>query len=250
MNKIALDFIIPVYNEGENIIDALSALKRYVQTPFRVFIIYDFDEDNTLPAVRQVSGMGFEVKLVKNNGKGVHEAIMTGFREVQAPAAIVFPADEAYNAPIVDAMYAKFKEGSDIVVASRFMKGGDMKGGPFLKSIFVRVASFILKWFVRLPASDATYGMRLISKKIIDTVKIESTAGWTYAVELLVKCHRLHWGIREVPAKWLRREKGKSRFNFRKWLPHYFRWFLYALGTTYLRKGPETVKLKPGVRIY
>ncbi len=244
-----LDIIIPVYNEGENIIEILNALKNDVKTPFQAFICYDFDEDNTLPAIEQAGDTGFEIRLVKNKGRGVHDAIMTGFNESQAGAVMVFPADEAYNMPIVDAMYTKFKEGNDLVVASRFIKGGSMSGGPFFKSILVRVASFILRWFVGMPASDATYGLRLVSRKILDTIQIESTEGWTYAIELLAKCHRLKWGVAEVPAIWLRRERGKSRFNLRKWLPYYFGWFRYALATTYLGKRPEAVKLKPGVKI-
>ncbi|MDO8752060.1 MAG: glycosyltransferase family 2 protein, partial [Candidatus Wolfebacteria bacterium] len=209
-NMNNLDVIIPVYNEGENIGDALNTLGREVRTSIRVFIVYDFDEDNTLPAVRQVGDLGFEVRLVKNRTKGVHEAIMTGFEVSDAEAVMVYPADESYNAVIIDRMYAKFKEGNDIVVASRLMKGGEMKGGPFVKSMLVRAASRVLKWFVGLPASDATYGMRLMSRKLLDTVEIESVAGWTYAIELLVKCHRLRWKVAEVPAKWLRREKGQS----------------------------------------
>lgn len=249
MARVNLDIIVPVYNEGENIKDTLNAFKRYVQTPFRLFIVYDFDEDNTLPAVRRAGDMGFEIQLVKNEDKGVHSAIMTGFRKAEAPAVLVFPADEAYNANIVDAMYAKFEEGKMLVVASRFMKGGEMRGGPFLKSILVRLASCMLKKLAGLPASDATYGLRLLSKKVLDTVEIESSLGWTYAIELLVKCDRLRWKIGEVPAKWLRREKGRSRFNLKKWLPHYTRWFLYAFATTYLRRGREMVKLKPGVEL-
>lgn len=243
---IELDIIIPVYNEGENILDALNALKRFVRTSFRVFIVYDFDEDNTLPVVRSARDFGFKIEFIKNSKGGVHNAIVAGFKNVEAPAAVVFPADESYNAPIIDAMYAKFKEGNDVVVASRFMKGGSMSGGPFVKSIMVRTASFSLKRFVGLPASDATYGMRLVSKKLLDKIEIESTAGWTYAIEFLVKCDRLGLGVGEVPAKWLRREKGQSRFSLGKWLPHYAKWFWYALGTTYLRKGPKTVKIKSG----
>lgn len=243
-----LDIIIPVYNEGENILDALNALKREVKTKFRVFIAYDFDEDNTLPAVRRAGDMGFEIKFTKNEGKGVHGAIVTGFCASDAPAVLVFPADESYNARIIDAMYVKFKEGNDVVVASRLMKGGEMGSGLFVKSTIVRVASFILKYFVGLSASDATYGMRLVSRKLLDTVEIESTAGWTYAIECLVKCARLRWGIAEVPAEWHLREKGESRFNLRKWLPHYARWFFYALATKYLRKGTETVKRKLNVK--
>ncbi|OGG40911.1 hypothetical protein A3A21_01415 [Candidatus Jorgensenbacteria bacterium RIFCSPLOWO2_01_FULL_45_25b] len=244
-----LDIIIPVYNEGENILDVLEAFKKEVRTSIRALIVYDFDEDNTLPVARKAKDTGFEVRFIKNKSKGVHNAIMTGFEEVTAPATIVFPADEAYNAGIVDTMYEKFKEGNEMVVASRFIKGGSMTGGPFFKSILVRLASFILKQFAGFSVSDATYGLRLTSKKVLDSIEIESTAGWTYAIELLVKCHRLRWKVVEVPAAWVRREKGKSRFNLKKWLPLYARWFFYALATSYLRKGQETVKLKSGVRI-
>ncbi len=244
MTKTSLDIVVPVYNEGENIIETLSKLRENVQTPFRVLVCYDFDEDNTLLAIKNAGDLGIEIKLIKNRGHGVHEAIMTGFDACTAPAVLMYPADEAYNVGIIDAMYSKFTEGNDVIVASRFMRGGSMRGGPVLKSLIVRAASFVLRYLVGIPASDASYGLRLFSKRILDGVEIESTAGFTYAIELLVKCHRLGWGVAEVPAKWLMREKGKSRFNLSKWLPHYFRWFLYAIGTTYLSKGPETVRLK------
>ncbi len=244
-----LDIVIPVYNERENIMEVLESLRREVKTRFRVLILYDYDDDNTLPVLKEARGIEFEVVLMKNRGAGVHNAIMTGFNASNAPAVLVFPADEAYNAGIIDAMHSKFKEGNDVVVASRFIKGGSMEGGPLLKSLLVRVASFTLRRFAGVPASDASYGLRLFSKRILNTVQIESTDGFTYAIELLVKCHRLSWGIAEVPARWYRRIRGKSRFNLKKWLPHYFRWYLYAFQTAYLGKSRFTVKLKPGVTI-
>jgi len=47
-----LDIVIPVYNEGRNIVAVLAALKRAVATPARVLICYDHAEDDTLPAIR------------------------------------------------------------------------------------------------------------------------------------------------------------------------------------------------------
>ncbi len=246
--KSELDIVIPVYNEGENILELFTAMDKEVKPPIRVFICYDFDEDNTLAALKKIQ-INFEVILVKNKGKGVHSAVMTGFAATNAPAVLTFGSDEANNVGIIDEMYSKFKEGSDIVVASRLVKGGEMSGGPRLKSFVVALASFILHWFVRLPATDATYAWRLFSRRLLDTVEIESREGFTYAIELLVKCHRLRWRVSEVPVRWIMRKTGKSRFNFKKWLPYYARWFFYALATTYLRKGPNTVKLKPGVKI-
>lgn len=235
---IELDIVIPVYNEGENILDLFHALEEEVKTQFRVFVCYDFEEDNTLAAIRNRPPR-FEVVFVKNEGRGVHAAIMSGIRKTRAPAVLVFGADEANNAGIIDKMYAKFKEGKDVVVASRLAKGGAMEGGPWFKSLVIRVASFVLHWFAGIPATDATYAWRMFSRRLLEKVEIESREGFTYAIELLVKCHRLGWEVGEVPARWLMRKAGKSRFNFKKWLPHYAKWFFYALATTYLGKGPK-----------
>ncbi|MGB8749715.1 MAG: hypothetical protein WCD54_27675, partial [Pseudolabrys sp.] len=46
-----LDIVIPVYNEGANIVPTLRAIARDVKTPGRVLICYDLDEDDTLLAI-------------------------------------------------------------------------------------------------------------------------------------------------------------------------------------------------------
>lgn len=240
-----LDIIIPVYNEGESIGEALMLLGQNVSIPFRVLICYDFEDDNTLPVVRNISkDLSYGVLLVRNQGKGVHKAVITGFNASDAFAVLVFPADDTENTKIIDRMYDKFKEGSDIVAASRFMKGGCMKGCPWLKSFLVRSASFTLYWLASIPIKDASNGFRLFSRKLIDTVLIESTQGFTYSLELLVKCRRLGWKITEVPASWYERNKGKSNFHLFKWLPHYLRWYFYGFMTKYLRRSKQAVLCK------
>ncbi len=122
-----------------------------------------------------------------------------------------------------------------------------MEGCPLLKSILVRIASFTLYHFARLPAHDATNGLRLFSRRVLDSIPIESDRGFAYGIELLVKTHRLGWPIAEVPSAWFKRKLGESRFRVVKWLPAYLRWYGYAFATTYLRRGSATVPLKsPG----
>jgi len=243
--NVLLDIIIPVYNEDKNIEAVLSTLKLNVNTPFRVQICYDNDEDTTLPVVKSFNTEGkFEVQLTKNMSNGPHSAIITGFKNIIGEAAVVFPADDTYNAIILDDMYKKFKEGKELVVASRFIKGGSMEGCPFFKSFLVRAASFTLNWFALIPVKDASNGFRLFSKNLLETIEIESTQGFTYSLELLVKCHRYGWEIGEVPSKWFERNEGMSNFKILKWLPHYLRWYFYGFSTTYLFKSKSSVRIK------
>lgn len=249
MNSAApprLDIIIPVYNEGGNILPVLQSLQRAVKTPCRVSICYDRDDDNTLTAITENrSSLGaLAIEYVRNRGRGAHGAVLTGFAASAAPYALVMMADDDYNAGIVDAMAAEAETGCDIVCASRFMPGGSMVGCPWLKAVLVRVSSFTLHYLAGLPTRDATNGFRLFSRRVVDQVVIELDRGFTYSIELVVKCHRLRWRIGEVPAQWRERTRGTSRFQVIKWLPAYLRWYGYAFATTYLRRSASTVPLK------
>jgi dolichol-phosphate mannosyltransferase len=242
-----LDIVIPVYNEGRQINATLGALARGMTAPARVLICYDMDNDDTLPAVRNdpASHAGLPVEFVRNRKRGAHAAVLTGFAASTAPFVMVYPADDDFNGAIVDRMVALAEDGCDIVCASRFMPGGTMQGCPWLKAVLVRAAGFTLHRIARLPTHDATSGFRLFSRRVIDRIDVESEAGFCYSIELLVKAHRLRWRIGEVPAGWYERKVGQSRFRVLKWLPAYLRWYFYAFATTYLRRRPETVALKP-----
>ena len=231
-----LDIVIPVYNEGKNILKTLSVLNESVQTSTRILICYDRDDDNTLPPLQNLSNSKHPIVFVKNRSKGVHGAVMSGFEASPAAAVLVFPADDIFNAGIIDKMAQHFQEGADIVAASRFVRGGCMKGCPWLKAVLVRLAAFSLYHAARIPTHDPTNGFRLFSKKVLREIPVESSEGFAFSIELLVKAHRRRLRVDEIPALWIEREERKSRFRIFKWLPIYLRWYFYAFATTYLRK--------------
>jgi dolichol-phosphate mannosyltransferase len=241
-----LDIIIPVYNEGANIVPTLASIAQSVKTPNRVLICYDREDDDTLPAIRNNRDAfgDMTIEFVRNRGSGVHGAVMTGFAASTASYVLVLPADDDFNAGMIDAMVAKAQAGCDVVCASRFIAGGGMVGCPWLKAALVRAANFTLYHLARLPTHDASNGFRLFSRHAIDHIEIESERGFCYSIEMLVKCHRLGWRIGEVPARWFQRAHGQSRFQVLKWLPDYLRWYCYAFATTYLRRAAETVPRK------
>jgi dolichol-phosphate mannosyltransferase len=241
-----LDIVIPVYNEGRNIVPTLAALARALTPPARVLICYDHPADDTLPAIRAnpQAHAGLPIEFVRNAGRGAHGAVMTGFAASTAPFVLMYAADDDYNAAMVDRMVAMAKGGCDVVCPSRFMPGGGMAGAPLLKAALLRAANFTLHYLARLPTRDASNGFRLFSRRVIDRIAVESDQGFCYSIELLVKAHRLGWTIGEVPVQWFERQHGESRFRVLHWLPAYLRWYLYAFATTWLRRRPETVALK------
>ncbi len=236
MTKTPIDIIIPVYNEGEKVYNLLKLFNDNIKNKFRVLFCYDLDDDNIFNYIEKFQEFNFEIKFIKNPSRGPCSAIKQGFLMSNSECVIVYPADDFLNFNILDKMYSNFKMGSEIVAASRFVKGGSMKGCPFIKSFLVRAASYSLYYLSSIPIRDASNGFRLFSRKILDEIKIESKVGFAYSLEILVKCNRLNYKITEIPAQWEERSEGSSRFKIFKWLPQYLKWYKYGFATTWLRK--------------
>ena len=66
MQKIPLEIIIPIYNEGANVVKLLNEFKNYIKTGFRVLLCYDLDDDNIFEYKEDLKKYEFEVILVKN----------------------------------------------------------------------------------------------------------------------------------------------------------------------------------------
>jgi len=229
-----VDIVIPVYREGDLILSTLRSLRDHVQTTFRVLLCHDDDKDPTLEVVARYRRELPPVIPVKNRGIGALGAVMTGFACSQADIVAMVPADDDYNASLLDAMFARILDGVDIICPSRFMTGGRMEGCPPVKAILVRLVAWFLFHVAGLPTRDATNGFRVFSRKVIRKIHIETSAGFGYSLEYLVKAQRLGWRIEEQPVCWFEREKGKSRFRILAWAPIYLRWVGYALATRYL----------------
>ena len=237
-----LDIIVPIFNEGEQIIKLFKLFEQKMKIQFSVYLCYDTNEDNVFDYKEELANFKFPINLMKNISTGPCSAVVTGLKESKSDCKIVYPADDFINVELLNTMYKKFLDNNaDIVVASRFVKGGAMTGCPIIKSILIKLASNSLNLLSSIPVKDASNGFRLFSRRLINAVKIESKKGFAYSLELLVKCNRLKFKISEIPAIWVERCEGSSRFKIFKWLPQYLKWYFYGLGTTWLKKGPEKV---------
>ncbi|MBF0486550.1 MAG: glycosyltransferase [Nitrospirae bacterium] len=237
MSELPLAIIIPVYNEGKNIATVLAAIHEKVSTPHRIYLVYDFDEDDTLPAARPFIEQGHPVTFIKNPDRGVASAIKTGIKTADGDCLLVTMADMSDDYADVDKMYRLIEEGCDIVCGSRYVKGGGQVGGPLIKKNLSRAAGLSLKVIAGLPTHDSTNSYKLYRRKVIETFEIESDGGFEIGLELVVKAHIAGFRIAEVPTIWHDREKGESRFKIIKWSPKYLKWYLHAMRNALLPGG-------------
>lgn len=233
----ALGIVIPVYNEGENIDETVRAIESQVKTPHRIYIVYDFDEDNTLPVVKKMEEEGLDIVLLKNSAGRVVNAIKTGLRQAEERFLLVTMADHSDDYRIVDDMVKRAGQGYDVICGSRYAKGGKQIGGALLKKTMSRLTGLSLRYFVRVPTSDVTNSFKLYRKAMVDLLTIESDGGFEIGMEIVLKAHFSGYRVTEIPCTWQDRRKGASRFRTLHWIPKYFKWYRYALKKALFPRG-------------
>lgn len=230
----SVDIIIPVYNEGDNIVRALDLIRSKVLGSYRIIIVYDFDGDSTVaPAANYIQKNQLEksIALHKNTiGRGALNAIKSGFKTAEAEFVIVTMADLSDPPEVINDMLEKaIKENADIVCGSRYMRGGKQIGGPLFKKFLSRTAGVSLYYICSIPTKDVTNSFKLYRRKVLDNITIESTGGFELGMEIVIKAWKRGFKIMETPTTWHDRSGGESNFKLFQWLPCYLRWYFYAL---------------------
>lgn len=227
-----LSVVIPTYNEADHIETLLDHVKNEISIEKEVVVVYDFEEDNTIPVIEKIKDRYcFPISCIRNKyGRGALNAIKTGMEESNGIAVLVIMADLSDGLDVVDLMYDRINsEGYDLVCGSRYMKGGKQHGGPKFKGFLSRMAGLTLHVLSGIPTHDVTNSYKMYRKSLLDETVIESNGGFEIGMEITVKAFLNGYRITEVPAEWFDRDGGQSRFHMWKWIPHYLHWYLLCI---------------------
>ena len=224
-----LDIIIPVYNEDENIVRLLKALEDEIVCNFRVLICYDSESDKTLKYVKNKNIINKEILLIKNPKQGPNSAIIAGINSSKAEIILIYMADDFNNIKLINNMINLIERGNELIIPSRFIAGGKMLGANKIKKMITIVGSYLIYYFARIPFKDCTNAFKMFSANLKDKIKLDSTTGFTFAMELTTKSYLLNLKIIEIPSVWIESKNRKSNFKIFKWLPYYIYWLIYSM---------------------
>jgi dolichol-phosphate mannosyltransferase len=228
--SLRLSVVIPVYNEKDNILKTIEAIKKNVTVPHEIIIVYDFNEDTTLLVLKNVIKEKKNFFVIKNNiARGPSGAIRTGMAKAKAPLVLVTMADLCDDLSQVNDLLKLVPDNADIACPSRYMKGGKQQLKGSLKVWMPRTAGYLLKVLAGIPTYDPTNSFKLYSKKVLDSLKLESVTSFSVTLEIIVKAHASGYRIVEIPTVWRDRQRGKTNFKLGSSLVAYFPWFLYAI---------------------
>jgi dolichol-phosphate mannosyltransferase len=229
--KPRVSIVVPAYNEGASIEEFLSRVLEAVELPCELLVVVDSPEDTTLPYVEKYAQGDARARPVLNKlGPGPAHAIRSGIGEALADVVVVTMADGSDDPRQIDQLVRLVERGVVVAVASRYSRGGQQVGGPFLKGTLSRLAGLSLAVFARVGTRDATNSFKAYDAGFIGAVGIDSDAGFEIGIELVAKARRARMPVAELPTIWLERDQGMSNFKLAAWIPRYVRWWMFAFG--------------------
>jgi len=210
--------IVATYNEGENIPILISKV-RGLGLPAHMLIVDDNSPDATGQIAEKLAKEtpGF-IRVLHRSGKlGYASALREGFAvglQQGYKVIMTMDADLSHDPDKVPEIYAATKQ-HDVVLGSRYVRGGGTANWPLYRRVLSRSASLLARFLAGLRVHDCTGGFRAYRSHIIADADLLSshTEGYSFLVEMLFKCQRAGASISEVPIVFTERQRGTSKIS-------------------------------------
>ena len=244
---VDVSIIVPTYNESHNIIGLLESIERSVPRSLlsEVVVVDDNSPDKTgemaetyseetgkrntnqatkvrqpdltnieLDANNMLNSSNCDLKVIhRPEKKGLVSAILEGIRSSKGQIILVMDADFSHSPSLIPKMVHELMNSDvDIVVASRYIEGGGIRGWPLKRRLIskgaVKIAQYGLP--IKKEIKDPMSGFFALKRHVIDNIKIDS-AGYKILLEILVKANNAR--VKEIPYTFTNRTLGKSKLD-------------------------------------
>lgn len=216
--------VVPTYNERENLPLLTEALWALPVSNLQMLVVDDGSPDGTGELADELAAQypGRLHVLHRTEKSGLGPAYRAGFRRALALGAgyvVQMDCDFSHDPKYVPDMVAAADAGADMVLGSRYVKGGSVdREWSFYRKLLSWFANRIyVRTILQFPINDATGGYRLWKGTTlvgIDLDRVRSN-GYVFQVEMAYITHKLGYTIREVPIYFPERQRGTSKMDFR-----------------------------------
>jgi len=233
--------IVPTYNEAENIrllvADILAIGCSPQAAPPRAgepagsqpsapscfavdaLVVDDNSPDGTGQIADELAARYPSVHVHHRPGKlGLGTAYIAGFRYALAQGydrILTMDADFSHHPRYIPAMIEKSLDEADMVIGSRYVRGGGTHGCTLPRKALSWAANAFAKTVLGLQTADCTAGFRCYRAEVLTSIDLDSifSSGYSFLIEMLYKCHRHGWRIGEVPILFENRRRGASKIS-------------------------------------
>lgn len=214
--------VIPTLNEAENIRGLVQRVLAQGQH-FEALVVDDNSPDGTAQVVRQCQQEDHRVHLlVRDSEPGLGKAVVAGFlRALELDADYIgqMDADGSHDPAMLGTMLEMIQQGdADGVIGSRYLTQSRIIGWGLHRHINSRVANTLTKLVTGLPLADATNGLRLFRRDVVERIDPAGThsRGYSIILETNYRAHRMGCKLAETPITFHPRLTGESKMGLRE----------------------------------
>lgn len=232
-----VSIVIPTYNESENIKGILHLIKEHLpkNTIVEAIVVDDNSPDGTgkiaedyFKSLKEKTRYTINV-INRKTKEGLSSAILNGIEQAKGKIVIVMDSDFSHPPQLIPKLVEVLKQSkTDIVVASRYLNGGNIQGWSLKRKIISKIGTIIAKKGLGIKQSDPMSGFFAFNKDVIKGINFDAI-GYKLLLEMIVKAKGV--SIKEIPYTFLDRQNGKSKLGIKTILEFgHAVWKLYRYG--------------------
>ncbi len=213
MIQTNISFVIPVYNEEQNIGNVLKnlydVLDLHPAWQFEVIVIEDGSKDNTKNVILEECKKYPAVKLILHEqNKGYTISLKDGIAKASGRFVMYVGADEEFDCSELPAFVDPLLNNeADVILGVRWQRNAYKLFRFFISIIYI----FFLNYLFKLRVNDYNWSQAW-SKELLNSIELKSKSLFVLP-EIIIKAHDLKFRIKEVPSNHRGRQSGKSSLN-------------------------------------
>ena len=210
--------LVPTYDERANVGRIVPAI--LAAAPVDVCVIDDNSPDGTGQLADELARADSRVKVLHRPGKqGLGRAYLAGFAWALAQGyerILEMDADFSHS-PRYLADLLRLSQTHDLVLGSRWVKGGGTERWPLSRQIISRGGSLYARLCLGVPVRDLTGGFKCFRREVLERLDLDAIASTGYAFQIEVTYRAIKKGFRvvETPIVFVEREDGVSKMSRR-----------------------------------
>jgi len=215
-NSYHISIIIPTYNEAHNIENLIYDIANTLtDIDYEILIIDDSSPDHTYEIVKTIAMNNTNIYPIQRPRKmGLSSAILDGFQNSSGRLIVIMDSDLSHQPSDLLTML-EASANADIVIGSRYIKGGRIIGWSLLRHIASRTANWLSKTLVRTGINDTTSGFVIFQRETLESVShLIKAKGFKFLLEVLA--YSPNSLAIEIPITFVNRTKGRSKFNIKE----------------------------------
>lgn len=214
-----ISVILPVHSEQESLYYITERLLSFLKEKLHeiIFVVSPDCPKETLCIVDELVRKYLQAAShVQQKNPGLGLAIREGLASASGTHVLLMDSDGEMDPGTVPLMVHKMREtGCDVVVASRWVKGGGVKGYNPIRYCLNRGFQLIFRMLYHTKIHDLTLGFKLIKKEKIDNVHWNSIFH-EIATETTLRLLKMGCYVEEIPTVWTQRQSGVSKNPFHR----------------------------------